>query len=297
MLFSPKLEVAHIQAKRVLEKLAKIPFLRDVQMQQTLDYPAVPIDVDRQKAGLSGLDVDQVARSVLVATSSSRMVARNYWQDPHTGVSYQVQVQVPIQRMDSPSQVGTLPLLPGSDGINLLVRDVVTRIGRSTMPGEYDRIAMQRYLSITANVEGEDLGRAAHQVRQALHDAGEPPMGVFVQTRGQIAPMNEMFRSLYIGLAIAVAVILILLTAYFESPSLALVSLGAVPGVLSGVLIILLATGTTLNIESFMGAIMSVGVSVSNSVMLVSFTARDWREGLSAADAAVRGGQERLRPS
>jgi multidrug efflux pump subunit AcrB len=295
VLLSPDLSAAHAQAKRVLTELHKIPCLRDVQIQQTLEYPTIPVDVDRQKAGLSWLNVDQVGSSVLVATSSSRMVARNYWQDPKSGVSYQVQVQVPSQRMEAPFEVGTVPLLQGDNGTNLMVRDVA-RVGKSTMPGEYDRLAMQRYLSITANVEDSDLGRASRQVEKALQDAGKPPQGVLVQTRGQVAPMNEMFRSLAIGLTVAVAVILVLLTAYFQSPRLALVSVGAVPGVLSGVVLILLITRTTLNIESFMGAIMSIGVSVSNSVMLVSFTARDWREGLSVTDAAVRGGRERLRP-
>jgi len=206
-----------------------------------------------------------------------------------------VQVQVPTQRIDAPFEVGTVPLLQGDNGTNLMVRDVA-RVGKSTMPGEFDRTSMQRYLSITANIEGEDLGRASRQIQKALQDAGEPPHGVLVETRGQVAPMNEMFRSLAIGLAVAVAVIFVLLGGYFQSPRLALVSLGAVPGVLSGVVLALLLTGTTLNIESFMGAIMSIGVSVSNSVMLVTFTARDWRDGFSVADAAVRGGRERLRP-
>ncbi len=108
--------------------------------------------------------------------------------------------------------------------------------------------------------------------------------------------MNEMFRSLAIGLVVAVAVILVMLTAYFQSLREALVSIGAVPGVLSGVALILFLTGTTLNIESFMGTIMSIGVSVSNSVMLVTFTARDWKKGLATDEAAVRGAKERLRP-
>jgi multidrug efflux pump subunit AcrB len=295
VLLSPELSAAHAHSERVLEELHKIPFLRDVQIQQTLEYPTIPVDVDRQKAALSGLDIEQVGRSVLVTTSSSRMLARNYWQDPKTGVSYQVQVQVPTQRIDAPFEVGTVPLLQGDNGTNLMVRDVA-RVGKSTMPGEFDRTSMQRYLSITANIEGEDLGRASRQIQKALQDAGEPPHGVLVETRGQVAPMNEMFRSLAIGLAVAVAVIFVLLGGYFQSPRLALVSLGAVPGVLSGVVLALLLTGTTLNIESFMGAIMSIGVSVSNSVMLVTFTARDWRDGFSVADAAVRGGRERLRP-
>jgi multidrug efflux pump subunit AcrB len=176
-----------------------------------------------------------------------------------------------------------------------MVRDVA-RVGTGYQPGEYDRTSMQRYLSITANVEGEDLGRAARQVEQALREAGAPPRGVHVESRGQVAPMNEMFRSLAIGLAVAVVVILVMLTAYFQSFSLALASIGAVPGVLAGVALMLFVTDTTLNIESFMGTIMSIGVSVSNSVFLITFAGRDWREGMSSQDAAVRGASERLRP-
>jgi multidrug efflux pump subunit AcrB len=292
---SPDLMAAKAYANQVVAELGSIPFLRDVRIQQTLAYPTVPIIIDREKAGLSGVDAAQAGQSILVTTSSSRMVARNYWQDPKSGVSYQVQVQVPVQRMDSSTQVETVPLAQFTSGLNLMVRDVAN-VGSGFMPGEYDRTSMQRYLSITANVEGEDLGRAARQIDNALRQAGEPPRGVHVESRGQIAPMNEMFESLAVGLAAAVLVILVLLTGYFQSPRLALASIGAVPGVLCGVAVMLYITGTTLNIESFMGAIMSIGVSVSNSVMLITFTARDWREGMPVQEAAVRGARERLRP-
>jgi multidrug efflux pump subunit AcrB len=164
------------------------------------------------------------------------------------------------------------------------------------MPGEIDRSTMQRYISITGNVEGEDLGRASRQIEQAIAAAGRPPKGVRVEERGQVAPMREMFTSLGIGLGIAVVVILVLLTAYFESPSLALASVASVPGVLSGVVAMLLLSGTTLNIESFMGAIMCIGVSVSNSVMMVTFIAMEWQERKVVPDAARAGAQDRLRP-
>src|SRR5262249_54180073 len=147
-----------------------------------------------------------------------------------------------------------------------------------------------------ANVEGEDLGRAARQIEQAIAAAGEPPRGARVLTRGQVAPMTEMFTALGIGLGIAVVVILVLLTAYFESPRLALASVWSVPGVLCGVVVMLLLTGTTLNIQSFMGSIMCIGVSVSNSVMLVTFIAMEWRERKVVLDAARAGAQDRLRP-
>jgi multidrug efflux pump subunit AcrB len=176
-----------------------------------------------------------------------------------------------------------------------MVRDVAT-IGKGTMPGEFARTQMKRYISITANIEGEDLGRAAAQVEDAVQRAGKPPKGVSVEHRGQVKPMNEMFKALAIGLTASVFVILVMLTAYFQSPRLALTSIGAVPGVLSGVVLILFFTDTTLNIESFMGTIMSVGVSVSNSVMLVTFTMMEWQKGASIHDSAIRGAGERLRP-
>ena len=155
---------------------------------------------------------------------------------------------------------------------------------------------MQRYLSITANVEGEDLGRASVQIAKAIADAGEPPRGVRVRVRGQVAPMTEMFQSLAVGLVLSVVVILVMLTGYFQSFKLGLVSIGAVPGVVCGVAIILLATGTTLNIESFMGSIMCIGVSVSNSVLLSTFMDDHWRAGATVQQAAIEGANDRLRP-
>jgi multidrug efflux pump subunit AcrB len=154
----------------------------------------------------------------------------------------------------------------------------------------------QRYLTLTANVEGEDMGRASRQVAQAIAAAGTPPRGVRVIPMGQLPPMIEMFKALGTGLAVAVFVILILLTAYFQSPRMALISIGAVPGVLAGIATILYVTNTSLNIESFMGSIMCLGVSVSNSVMLVTFMNNHWRAGNSSIEAAIVGASDRLRP-
>jgi multidrug efflux pump subunit AcrB len=292
---SPNLNDARAHALRIRAGMEKVPSLRDVQFQQELNYPTVPVEIDRERAGLSGVTARQAADAVVVTTSSSRYIARNYWADPKTGIDYQVEVLVPTPRMDSPAQVETVPLRMVNPDLNLMIRDVA-KVGKGTMPGEYDRATMQRYISITANVEGGDLGRATRQVDQAIAAAGQPPKGVRVETRGQVAPMREMFTSLGIGLSIAVLVILVLLSAYFQSPRLALASVSAVPGVLCGVAAMLLLTGTTLNIESFMGAIMCIGVSVSNSVMLVTFIDKEWREGKVVPDAARAGAQDRLRP-
>jgi multidrug efflux pump subunit AcrB len=154
----------------------------------------------------------------------------------------------------------------------------------------------QRYVTLTANVEGEDMGRASRQVQAAIDAAGQPPLGVRVEPMGQLPPMIAMFKALGAGLAVAVFVILVLLTAYFQSPRLAIVAIAAVPGVLAGIALILFATNTGLNIESFMGSIMCLGVSVSNSVMLVTFMDDHWKKGAPSTEAAIVGAGERLRP-
>ena len=142
--------------------------------------------------------------------------------------------------MDRPEQIETLPLQKVNPDTNLMVRDVAT-VQTGTAPGQIDRSSMQRYLSIIANVEGEDLGRAARRIRQAIADAGDPPRGVRVLVRGQVAPMTEMFQSLVVGLALSVVVILILLDRLLPVAALGLISIGAVPGVVCGVAMILLA--------------------------------------------------------
>jgi multidrug efflux pump subunit AcrB len=291
----PDRDQVRVHALKILRLMKDIPTLCDVQLYQQLDYPAVRVDIDRQRAGLSGMTVQGVANSLLVGTSSSRYVTKNYWKDPRSGVDYQVQVQVAGPRMDNPTQVETLPLEKVASDSNLLVRDV-SKVSLGTVPGEIDRLSMQRYLSIVANVEGEDLGRAADRIAQAIADAGDPPRGVRVLVRGQITPMDEMFRSLALGLAVAVGVILVMLTAYFQSFRMGLVSIGGVPGVVCGVVIILLVTHTTLNIESFMGSIMCIGVSVANSVMLSTFMFTNFHLGMTPLQAAVQGARDRLRP-
>jgi multidrug efflux pump subunit AcrB len=169
------------------------------------------------------------------------------------------------------------------------------KVHTSVRPGEYDRDMSQRYLTVVANVQGEDMGRAARQVRQAVKDAGTPPRGVIIEEMGQLPSMTQMFQALGIGLAVAIFVIVVLLTAYFQSPRLALISIGAVPGVLAGIVMMLYTTTTTLNIESFMGSIMCLGVSVSNSVMMVTFMDEHWKAGTPSAEAAIKGASERLR--
>jgi multidrug efflux pump subunit AcrB len=290
----PEFAKSRAYAALVREQLAKIPSLRDLQYVQSLDYPTIDVQVDREKAGASGVTTDEVARSLVSATSSSRFIVPNYWRDPKNGVSYQVQVEIPQLRMDSIKEMELVPVKHTENG-KILLRDVAS-LTPSTMPGEYDRYNMRRVVSMTANIQGEDLGRVARHIDEAIKLAGEPPRGVTVSIRGQVVPMEQMFRGLGIGLGVAIVVIFLLLTAYFQSFRLALIALATVPAVLSGVVIALAVTGTTINIQSFMGSIMAVGVAVANAILLVTFAERARLAGADAAAAAVEGAQSRLRP-
>jgi multidrug efflux pump subunit AcrB len=282
-------------AEKVYAELSKIPSLRDLQFVQSLDYPTVSVQVDREKAGISGVSVAEVARSLVAATSSSRFVVPNYWPDPKSGIGYQVQVEIPYQVMNSITEVQTIPVQrPGGEA--LLLRDVAT-VSPATMPGEYDRYNMKRVVSVSANISGDDLGRVARRVDQAIARAGEPPKDATVEVRGQIAPMKEILRGLAVGLGMAIVVITLLLTANFQSVRVALVAMSTTPAVVACVVVALRLTGTTVNLQSFMGAIMAIGVAVANAILLVTFAERHRREeGMDAARAAVAGAVGRLRP-
>jgi multidrug efflux pump subunit AcrB len=289
-------------ADQILDQLRTIPYLRDLQIGQSLDYPTVQVNVDREKAGLAGLMPVDVSRALVTATSSSRFVVPNYWADPKSGVAYQVQVEIPrpvlrapdnVESVGSIDAIGRIPLRQ-TDGGQVLIRDVAS-IEPGTMPGQYDRYNMRRQITLTANVSAADLGTVSRDVSAAIAAAGTPPTGVQIETRGQIPPMRQMQSGLAIGLGLAVVAVFLLLTANFQSIRLSLVAVSTVPAVVAGVVTLLWLTGTTLNIQSFIGAIMAVGVAMANAILLVTFAEQRRREGLSAVDAAVQGAGSRLR--
>lgn len=290
------LSADHAYAERVRAELAKLDHLRDLHYAQPLEYPSLNVDIDRGRAGQLGLTVDQIARSVETATWSSRFVSRNFWQDPSTGIGYQVQVEVPQSQMKSLDDLAGIPLVSGGASSHPNLGDVA-HLSYGQVTGEFDRYDMQRMISLTANVEGEDLGRAANEVNAAIQRAGAPPRGVEVHVRGQIVPMAQTFHDLTIGLIFAVLAIYLLLAANYQSLRVALVAISTTPAVVCGVVLMLFITGTTLNLQSFMGAIMALGVSVANSILLVTFAEGHRREcNASSTDAALFGGGTRLRP-
>lgn len=281
-------------AEKLRTELAKIPALQDLQYGQPLDYPTVEVVVDREKLAASGGTAADVARAVTPFTSSSRFIVPNYWRDPASGIGYQVQVEVPYTMVKAAKDLEVIPVVTKGDD-KVLMRDVGT-VQESTMPGELDRYNMKRLVSLTANIQGEDLGRVANQVSSAIERAGTPPRGVTVDVRGQITPFHEISRGLIFGLLVAVIVVGLLLTAYFQSFVLALVSVSTVPAVLAGVAVALLLTGSTLNLQSFMGAIMAVGVATANAILLVTFAEKARKQGMTAREASVEGASSRVRP-
>lgn len=280
----------------VQKELKSIPALRDVQIAQSLDYPTVNVVLDREKASHTGTTASQIARSVVAATSSTRFVVQNYWPDPKSGIGYQVQVEIPQPVMTQPEDLAAIPI-NYRNGQPLLLRDVA-QISSGTMAGQYDRYNMKREITLTANISGQDLGSVSREVSRVLAklDAeGKRPKGVTTEVRGQIPPLRQIVSGLGVGLVLAVLVIFLLLTANFQSLRLALTTVSTVPAVLAGVVLALWLTGSTLNIQSFIGAIMAVGVAMANAILLVTFAEGSRRRSGDSKLGAVEAGERRLR--
>jgi multidrug efflux pump subunit AcrB len=290
----PNLAANREFAGKVKDKLQSIPSLRDVQFGQSLDYPTVDVAVNRERAGLMGVKMADVSRSLVAATWSSRFVTPIFWADPNSGVAYQIQVQVPQPAMNSLEEARNIPV-SRHDGQAILLRDVA-KVTEGVTVGQYQRYNMQRMITVTANISGPDLGRVSKQVAAAIKELGAPPARVNVAVRGQVVPMQQMLDGLRGGLLLAVLVIFLLLAANFQSLKLSLIVVSTAPAVIAGVVLALWLTGTTLNIQSFMGAIMAVGVATANAILLVTFAERSRMNGAAADAAAVDGARTRLRP-
>ena len=281
-------------AGRVEQELAKVSDFRDVGFEEPLHYPSVDIHVNRVLAGQMGVTADQVGQAVVAATASSRFVSPDFWRDPKSGVSYQVQVEFPQSEMTSMKDVETIPVT-SSTGAHPLLGEVAS-VSSGNTPGELDRQNGQWMIGVSANLAKNDLGRAERDIRDAIARAGASPRGVTVQVRGQVNVMGQIFGNLSIGLGVAIFAILLVLAANFESLRLSLIVLSSAPAVLAGVIVTLLITRTSLNLESFMGGIMAVGVAVANAILLVTFAEQNRKAGADAKTAARNAAGERLRP-
>ena len=280
-------------ALKIMGNMQKIPYLRDVQIAQPMAYPILRIDMDRERAGQLGVTPTQVARSLVAATSSSRFTDKNLWLDNAKGLAYQVQVQVPEYKMNSVSDIANIPLQSGN--LHPTLNDVAT-FSEEIAPGQYDRSGPNRLVTITANIHKKDLGSASKAVSKAIDDAGQAPRGMAIEFKGQVKLLAETLNSLQGGLVVAIVIIFLLLAANFQSFKLSLAILSSVPAVLAGSLLMLLLFGATLNLQSYMGMIMSVGVSVANAILMITNAENLRLEVKDARKAGLMAAGSRIRP-
>jgi multidrug efflux pump subunit AcrB len=280
-------------ANRLVKGLRQVDYLRDVQIAQPLHYPVINIHLDRFKVAQMGLNIYEVARSVTASTSSSRFTEKNQWLDEKVAYTYQVQVQVPEYSMATLNSLKEIPLVRGQS--RPVLADVAT-FSMGEMPGEYDRVGPRRFVTVSANIYRKDLGTATRAVQQVIAETGAPPKGLVTELKGTSNLLVETLGSLQNGLLMAIIVIFLLLAANYQSFRLSLVVLSTVPAVIAGAILMLLATGATLNLQSYMGMIMSTGVSVANAILIVTNAEKLRPEYRDARKAAVVSAGIRLRP-
>jgi multidrug efflux pump subunit AcrB len=308
----PDIQKAHEYALQIYNKVKLIPGAADVAIKQVLDYPTLRMNVDRQRAAQLGLSVSNVASSMLVSLSSSSLIAPSFFLNPQNNVNYNVSVKVPMERVTSLEEILASPIT--QSGAAALVQTVGTTaldvptppsqtlgnlvtVKSEWVPNELDHYTVQRVLDVTANVEDRDLGSTATDIQKVIDKLPTLPKGMKITIRGQNEVMTDSFKSLGLGIIIAIFMVYLLMVTLFQSWLDPFIVIVAVPGAICGILWMLVATGTTINVISLMGTIMSVGIAVSNSTLLVSF-ANDVRveHGFDAMRGALEAGKTRLRP-
>jgi multidrug efflux pump subunit AcrB len=312
-------------ARKLRSAISRIPGAEDVRIAQVLNHPSLLVDVDRERAAELGLSERDVASSLLTSLGSSSLVSPSFWVNPSNNVNYSVVVETPLSRITDLAEVMGTPVTPSAANplADPSLNDMSTsdiapaapqpvRIDNASSPylggistarptvdrGVINHYTVQPVLDVQCNVEGRDLGSVARNIQSAIDAIKRLPKGVSVHLRGQSETMYSSFKSLGLGLLIAISLVYLLMVVLFQSWLDPLIIMIAVPGAMSGILWMLTATRTTLNVESLMGAIMAVGIAVSNSILLVNF-ANDRRmehEEVTPEQAAFAAGRVRLRP-
>src|SRR2546428_9328410 len=280
-------------------EFSHVPGTADVRIQQKLDYPVLNVDVDRVKAAYLGLTQEGVVKNIVTAINSSVNFLPSFWIDERNGNHYFLGAQYPEDEIRNKATLENIPLTdpaaPGSAPREPTLVKIVAQISRGVSPLEVEHRSITRVTDIYANVSGRDIASVARDIQTGL-DRIQVPAGYHVAMRGEVESMEESFAGLGFGLLMAVAVVYLVMVAQFRSFLDPLIILFAVPLGLIGVLGILLLTGTTVNIQSYIGTIFMVGIAVSNSVLLVEFANRLRGEGVPLHEAVVRASGIRLRP-
>ena len=308
-------------ARTLRDRVSRIVGASDVRIPQVFDQPMLAIDIDRERAARLGLNVLGVASTLITMVSSSTFISPNFWVNPHNGVNYFVSVQTPIDWINTVGDLMTVPLGLGALSTSAATPPVMPGTvqglpspptgtqpqalylgGVATVTPSQERSLINHYnvqpvIDVECGVDGRDLGGVSSDVQQAIDSIKDRPKDTQITIRGQSESMRTSFRSLALGMIIAILLVYLLMVVLFQSWLDPFIIMVAVPGSLMGVMWMLAVTGTTLNIESLMGAIMAIGIAVSNSILLVNF-ANDFRveQGVDACEAALEAGKTRLRP-
>lgn len=281
-------------ATDIAKSIRKVSGISGVYIPQDLDYPALRLDVDRVRASELGLSQKEVIDNVITALTSNGMIAPSYWIDPKTGNDYMLTVQYPEPKINDLQDVKAIPLRAAGQKEPALL-DVVSKVARTKSPTEVDHYQIQRVIDVYVTPAGEDLGKVAGAIDKIIA-ATRLPQGLRVDLRGMVQGMRASFRSFGLGLLLSLLLLYLILVAQFRSFLDPLLILVAVPTGLTGVLVTLFVTGTTLNVQSLMGVVMMVGIVTSNSILIVEFAHRLEEGSGSIRDAVITACRVRLRP-
>jgi HAE1 family hydrophobic/amphiphilic exporter-1 len=288
------LDQTYAMAARIAAQVRQIRGVSDVLIPQDIDYPALQLDIDREKASLLGLSQKEIVDNVITALTSNGMIAPNYWIDPKSGNPYMLTVQYPENQVKTVSDLKQIPLR-GVKNSEPTFLDSVVKVSAIPSPTEVDHYQLFRVIDVYVSPKNEDLGRITSQVEMIINSA-KLPEGVRVNLRGSVQGMRASFKSFGVGLILSVVLVYLILVAQFASWEDPFIILLAVPPGLAGVLLFLLATRTTLNVMSLMGVVMMVGIVVSNSILIVEFARHMHRDGKPIREAVSAASRLRLRP-
>jgi len=288
------LRKSYAVATEIASQARSLPGVSDVLVPQDIDYPALQLNIDRQKASLVGLSQKEVVDNVITALTSNGMIAPNYWVDPKSGNPYMLTVQYPEDAVRTLEDLKQIPLR-GARSKDPTMLDTVVDVKTIPTPTEVDHYQLFRVVDVYISPKTEDLGRVTAQIDKIVANT-KLPEGVRVNLRGSVQSMRSSFKSFGIGLLLAIVLAYLILVAQFASFVDPLIILLAVPPGLAGVLVFLLVTGTTLNVMSLMGVVMMVGIVVSNSILIVEFTRQLRHQGKRLKEAAEVAARQRLRP-
>ncbi len=287
-------------AKELRTRMAAIPGVADVHLQQEVDGPEFFAQIDRARAAQFGLTVNDIALNLNTSLSSSEQIAPNFWTDPSNGTPYYLTVQTPEWRVSSLNELKNTPVTKfttlGRNTVPGLLSNVAT-LKRDAIPTNTNQANIQPVYEIYANAEGRDLGSISSDINKIVAELQKQlSPGNRIEVIGQIDSMNGAFRDLAIGILFAAVFVYLLMVVNYQTWGDPFVVILALPATFCGIVTMLYITGTTLSVPSLMGAIMAIGVASANSILLVTFAREQQLAGMSAFDAAISAGRTRIRP-